>query len=225
MKASEKKALVEALVFAAAEPVSPKQITDAVEEIDRKEARALLDELAEDCRDESRGIYIREVAGGYQMISKPDFAHWIRVFNQDRKAARLSRAALEVLAIVAYRQPMTQPEIADVRGVKSDAPLKTLLGRKLIRIQGRKNVVGRPILYGTTREFLLQFGLRDLKDLPDMEEFEQFIGAEEAALDPDDGEQPVLEDLAEEREGDEPEQDQQPEGGENEAAGEDGQPG
>jgi len=225
MKASEKKALVEALVFAAAEPVSPKQITDAVEEIDRKEARALLDELAETCRDESRGIYIREVAGGYQMISKPDFAHWIRVFNQDRKAARLSRAALEVLAIVAYRQPMTQPEIADVRGVKSDAPLKTLLGRKLIRIQGRKNVVGRPILYGTTREFLLQFGLRDLKDLPDMEEFEQFIGAEEAALDPDDGEQPVLEDLAEEREGDEPEQDQQPEGGENEAAGEDGQPG
>lgn len=225
MKASEKKALVEALVFAAAEPVSPKQITDAVEEIERREARALLEELAESCRDENRGIYIREVAGGFQMISKPDFAHWIRVFNQDRKAARLSRAALEVLAIVAYRQPITQPEIAEVRGVKSDAPLKTLLGRKLIRIQGRKNVVGRPILYGTTREFLLQFGLRDLKDLPDMEEFEQFIGADEAAFDADDGEQPVLEDLAEVQEGEEAEQDERPPAGEDRPGGEEEQPG
>ncbi len=195
MKESEKRALVEALVFAAAEPVSAKQIARTVEEIDRAEATGLLSALAESCRAEDRGIYIREVAGGYQMISKPDFAHWIRELNQDRKAARLSRAALEVLAIVAYRQPVTQPEIADVRGIKSDAPLKTLLGRKLLRIQGRKNVVGRPILYGTTRDFLLQFGLRDIKDLPDMEEFEQFIASEEAAVDPDDGEQPQLEAL------------------------------
>jgi len=193
MKESEKKALVEALVFAAAEPVSAKQIAGAAEEISRAEAADLLEGLVEDCLREDRGIYIREVAGGFQMISKPDFAHWIRVLNQDRKAARLSRAGLEVLAIVAYRQPITQPEISDVRGVKSDAPVKTLLGRKLIRIQGRKNVVGRPILYGTTREFLLQFGLRDLKDLPDMEEFEQFIASEVAEAEAIDGEQPQLE--------------------------------
>ncbi len=195
MKESEKKALVEALVFAAAEPVSAKQISDAVDEISRVEAVALLDELAGACADEWRGIYIREVAGGYQMISKPDFAHWIRTINQDRRATRLSRAALEVLAIVAYRQPVTQPEIADVRGIKSDAPLKTLLGRKLLRIQGRKNVVGRPMLYGTTREFLLQFGLRDLKDLPDMDEFEQFIVTEEAGTLSGDDDQPELEEL------------------------------
>ncbi len=193
MKESEKKALVEALVFAAAEPVSAKQIADAVEEISKTEAQALLEGLATACLEEDRGIYIREVAGGHQMISKPDFAHWIRTINQDRKAARLSRAALEVLAIVAYRQPVTQPEIADVRGIKSDAPLKTLLGRKLLRIQGRKNVVGRPMLYGTTREFLLQFGLRDLKDLPDMEEFEQFIATEEAGPAVVGDEQPELE--------------------------------
>lgn len=204
MKESEKKALVEALVFAAAEPVSAKRIADAVEEISKSEASTLLEELAGSCLEEGRGIYIREVAGGHQMISKPDYAHWIRVLNQDRKAARLSRAALEVLAIVAYRQPVTQPEIAEVRGIKSDAPLKTLLGRKLLRLQGRKNVVGRPMLYGTTREFLLQFGLRDLKDLPDMDEFEQFIATEE--IGPVDGdaaeeeEQPRLEELEKESE-------------------------
>lgn len=199
MKESEKKALVEALVFAAAEPVSAKQIADAVDEISKSEAGTLLEELAGSCLAENRGIYIREIAGGHQMISKPDYAHWIRVVNQDRKAARLSRAALEVLAIVAYRQPITQPEIAEVRGIKSDAPLKTLLGRKLLRIQGRKSVVGRPILYGTTREFLLQFGLRDLKGLPDMDEFEQFIATEEYGPDdeqaPGEENQPQLEEL------------------------------
>ncbi len=200
MKESEKKALVEALVFAAAEPVSAKKIAAAVDEISKDEAKTLLEELAASCLEENRGIYIREVAGGHQMISKPDYAHWIRALNQDRKAARLSRAALEVLAIVAYRQPITQPEIADVRGVQSDAPLKTLLGRKLLRMQGRKNVVGRPILYGTTREFLLQFGLRDLKDLPDMEEFEQFIATEEAGPPHAEGDQPQLEELEKESE-------------------------
>jgi segregation and condensation protein B len=200
MKESEKKALVEALVFAAAEPVSARKIAAAVDEITSEEAKVLLQELAASCLGENRGIYIREVAGGYQMISKPDYAHWIRELNQDRKAARLSRAALEVLAIVAYRQPITQPEIADVRGIMSDAPLKTLLGRKLLRMQGRKNVVGRPILYGTTREFLLQFGLRDLKDLPDMDEFEQFIAAEETGPLSEEGDQPPLEELENEGE-------------------------
>lgn len=211
MKESEKKALVEALVFAAAEPVSAKQISDAVDEISKAEAVTLLEELAGACADEGRGIYIREVAGGYQMISKPDFAHWIRTINQDRRATRLSRAALEVLAIVAYRQPVTQPEIADVRGIKSDAPLKTLLGRKLLRIQGRKNVVGRPMLYGTTREFLLQFGLRDLKDLPDMDEFEQFIVTEEAGTLSVDDDQPELEELVNDSEQDSSENNTAPE--------------
>ena len=169
MKESEKKALVEGAGICRRRTGLGPSRSPACGGRDRQEPRpARL--LSSSCpshlsQRRDRGIYIREVAGGHQMISKPDYAHWIRVLNQDRKAARLSRAALEVLAIVAYRQPITQPEITEVRGIKSDAPLKTLLGRKLLRIQGRKSVVGRPMLYGTTREFLMQFGLRDLKDL------------------------------------------------------------
>jgi len=175
MNESEKKALIEALVFAAADPVSPKKITDLADEITKAEAVRLLEELRLNCEGEDRGIMVRAVAGGFQMVSKPELAPWVRDLNQDRRTARLSKAALEVLAITSYRQPITLPEISEIRGTSSEGPVKTLLSRKMIRILGRKDVVGRPMIYGTTKEFLLHFGLENIADLPDMEEFEEFI--------------------------------------------------
>jgi segregation and condensation protein B len=167
------KAVLEAIVYVLNEPMPASQIAQAlgrpVEDVE-----PLLRELAEDTSRPDRGIFIREVAGGYQMATKPEHHEVIRNFVKNLKQPlKLSQAALETLAVIAYKQPITLPEILEIRGVQGAGVIKTLLERKLITTAGRKNVVGRPILYKTTREFLAQFGLKDLSELPSLKEFEE----------------------------------------------------
>ena len=166
------KAVLEAIVYVLNEPMPASQIAQAlgrpVEEIE-----PVLRELAEETSHADRGIFIREVAGGYQMATKPEHHEVIRNFVRNLKQPlKLSQAALETLAVIAYKQPITMPEILEIRGVQGAGVIKTLIDRKLVTTAGRKNVIGRPILYKTTREFLTQFGLKDLGELPSLKEFE-----------------------------------------------------
>lgn len=167
------KAVLEAIVYVLNEPMPASQIAQAlgspVEEVE-----PLLRELAAESSRPDRGIFIREVAGGYQMATKPEHHEVIRNFVRNlRQPLKLSQAALETLAVIAYKQPITMPEILEIRGVQGAGVIKTLIDRKLVTTAGRKNVVGRPILYKTTREFLTQFGLKDLSELPSLKEFEE----------------------------------------------------
>ena len=146
----------------------------------------LLDELIADYTSDGRGVEIREIAGGYRMATKPECHDAVRLFVKSLKPPmKLSLPALETLAVVAYKQPVTSPEVSEIRGVESGGVLGSLLARKLIATAGRKQVIGRPILYKTTREFLLRFGLRDLAELPSMEEFEKMAAAEIEELEPE----------------------------------------
>ncbi len=141
--------------------------------------RPLIDELIASCASDDRGIEIREIAGGYRMATKPECHDTVRLFAKSLKPAlKLSLPALETLAIIAYKQPVTAPEVNEIRGVDTSAVFGSLLARKLISTAGRKQVIGRPILYKTTREFLLRFGLRDVSELPSMEEFEKLAATE-----------------------------------------------
>ena len=176
----DRKSVVEAIIYAAEEPVTLEQINavlcqEAVENSPGKEEiRSAIAELLAEYRSEGRGIEIKEVAGGYKMATKPEHHEAVRRFVKALKQpVRLSLAALETLAVVAYRQPVTLPEIQEVRGVNATAVVKTLLEKKLVTTAGRKDVIGRPILYRTTRDFLFQFGLKDLSELPSLKEFEE----------------------------------------------------
>jgi segregation and condensation protein B len=166
---AELKPLVEGLLFAAEGPVRPEQIA-ATLEIERSEAAAILQGLAEEYRRAGRGFVVEQVAGGYQFRTRPEHSRWLRRFRKSR-AFRFSRQALETLAIVAYRQPVTRADIDYLRGVDSGGVLKTLLDKRLVRILGKKDIPGRPLLYGTSNEFLELFGLRDLGGLPSLKEF------------------------------------------------------
>jgi segregation and condensation protein B len=167
------KAVLEAVVYVLNEPMPAAQIAQALGR-PLEEVEPLLQELAEDTVRPDRGIFIREVAGGYQMATKPEHHEVIRSFVRNLKQPlKLSQAALETLAVIAYKQPITMPEILEIRGVQGAGVIKTLIDRKLVTTAGRKNVVGRPILYKTTREFLTQFGLKDLSELPSLKEFEE----------------------------------------------------
>jgi segregation and condensation protein B len=169
---AELKALVEAIVYVAEEPVTAAQIAPVVGQPE-EEVRQALAQLASDYGAPQRGLTIREVAGGYKMGTKPEHHEMVREFAKSLKPPlKLSLAALETLAVIAYKQPITAPEIMAIRGVQGAGVLKTLLERKLITTCGRKNVIGRPILYRTTKDFLLQFGLKDLSELPTLKEFE-----------------------------------------------------
>ena len=153
--------------------------------------RPLLDELVASCASDSRGVEIREIAGGYRMATKPECHDAVRLFAKSLKPAlRLSLPALETLAIIAYKQPVTAPEVNEIRGVDASAVFGSLLARKLISTAGRKQVIGRPILYKTTREFLLRFGLKDVSELPSMEEFEKLAATELDEPEPAAGEEP-----------------------------------
>jgi segregation and condensation protein B len=176
------KAQIEAIVYAAETPITLEQIatlTRAAEIPDGEEksrVRAALEELIADYASAGHGIEIRQVAGGYRMSTKPEQHDLVRSFAKSLKPPiRLSLPALETLAVIAYKQPVTVPEISEIRGVDSGGVIATLLDRKLITTGGRKQVIGRPILYKTTKEFLLRFGLRDLNELPSMEEFEKLV--------------------------------------------------
>ncbi len=167
--------VVEAFIFAAEAPLSLERIS-ALTEQPRSEVRAVVEELMQDYTSAQRGFYLTEVAGGYQFRTADELSPWLRKLARDR-ATRFSRAALETLSIVAYRQPVTRAEIEFLRGVDSGGVMKTLLDKNLLRIVGKKDAPGRPLMYGTSRYFLELFGLRDLKDLPTLKEF--------AALDPE----------------------------------------
>ncbi len=167
------KAVIEAAIYITEDPLPVEQIAVAVDEpVER--VRELLARLVQEYAAPDRGLSIREVAGGYKMATKPEHHEAIRRFVRKLQAPlKLSLAALETLAVVAYKQPITAPEIMEVRGVQGAGVLKTLLDRKLIAAAGRKDVLGKPILYKTTREFLIQFGLNSLAELPTLKEFEE----------------------------------------------------
>ena len=167
------KAIIEAAIYITDEPLTSAQIAAALGQPAERVNR-LLDELAAEYNRPERGLSIREIAGGYKMSTKPEHHEAIRTFVKNLKPPlKLSLAALETLAVIAYKQPVTAPEIMDIRGVQGLGVLKTLLDRKLIAAAGRKQVVGKPILYKTTKEFLVQFGLKDLSELPTLKEFEE----------------------------------------------------
>jgi segregation and condensation protein B len=181
------RAAVEALVYVTEEPVSVAQIAAALEHPVGKVQKALIELVAEYEKPE-HGMAIREVAGGYKMATKPEHHEAVRSLVKSLKPPlKLSLAALETLAVVAYKQPITAPEIMEIRGVQGAGVLKTLLERKLVGVAGRKQVIGRPILYKTTKEFLVQFGLKDLNELPSLKEFEEIrrLALAESELQPD----------------------------------------
>jgi segregation and condensation protein B len=168
------KALIEAIIYVAPEPVSLDAIVKSLEDEDRERVKAKLHELMEEFDRPEHGIQIRPIAGGYKFSSKPEHHDVLRKFVKSLKPPiRLSKPALETLAVIAYRQPVTLPEMDEIRGVDCGGVIHTLLERKLVVTAGRKNVVGRPILYRTSRDFLVHFGLKDLGELPSLREFEE----------------------------------------------------
>ena len=178
------KAQLEAIIYAAETPITLDQIVQLVKDSAgiaggtelRSEVLRALTELKVEYSTDAHGIEIREIAGGYRMSTKPEQHDLVRSFAKSLKPPiRLSLPALETLAVIAYKQPVTVPEISEIRGVDSSGVIATLLDRKLITTSGRKDVVGRPILYKTTKEFLLRFGLKDVNELPSMEEFEKLV--------------------------------------------------
>jgi segregation and condensation protein B len=170
-------AAVEAVLFAAAEPVQPKEIAAAFSGATESEVAAAIDALRERYAAGPGGLTVEQVAGAFRLATKPEVGAMVRQFFRQRNRTRLSPAALETLAIIAYRQPITAPEIQAMRGVDPSGALKSLLEKSMVRILGRKKVVGNPLLYGTTKQFLVHFALNQLEDLPSIEEFDEFIGA------------------------------------------------
>jgi segregation and condensation protein B len=167
------KAIVEAVIYLTDEPLSADQIALGLKQSAANVGR-VLDELVAEYSKSEHGVTVREVAGGYKMSTKPEHHEAIRAFVRNLKPPlKLSLPALETLALIAYKQPVTTPEIMEVRGVQGGGVIRTLLDRKLIAEAGRKQVVGKPILYKTTKEFLVQFGLKDLTELPSLKEFEE----------------------------------------------------
>jgi len=181
------KSKIEAIIYATEEPVTLDQIVAVVAaeegEEPKRAIKAAIDELTQDYAREDRGMEIRHVANGFRMATKPEHHDAVRAFAKSLKPPiRLSLPALETLAVIAYKQPVTAPEIGEIRGVDASGVLGTLIDRKLITTAGRKDVIGRPILYKTTKEFLLRFGLNDMSELPSMEEFEKLARESDPTL-------------------------------------------
>ena len=178
---AELKAILEALIFASPEPLTPKQIFKLLETEPKEDVQAAIAELKQDY-DRPGGLQLVEVAGGYQIVTRPELHEWVRNLFHERTTQRLTVQALETLAVIAYRQPVTALEIAEIRGVNTAGVLNTLLERHFIKIVGRKQVVGRPFMYATTKEFLIRFGLNDLTDLPQVEDMAEALGLEAPLL-------------------------------------------
>ena len=176
LPAAEVRAVLEALIYVSPQPLTPRDIEKVMGGVPKKAWQGALEEIRADYARDGRGLQVVEVAGGFQITTRPEYNDWVRELLDPKAPTRLSVQALETLAVIAYKQPVTLPEIIDLRGVKSAGVIKTLLEKRLIRITGRKEVVGRPMLYGTTREFLLHFGLKDVGDLPRIEEFAAILG-------------------------------------------------
>lgn len=175
-------ALLEAIIYVAKEPVTLDAISKVLPDVDRRELEEKLNELIGRYRGSEHGVEIREVADGFRFSTKPEHHEVLKQFIKNQiPPTRLSLAALETLAVIAYKQPVTIPEIQEIRGVHAAGVIKTLLDKKFVTTAGRKEVLGRPILYKTTKEFLIHFGLKDLDELPSMEEFEEIIKNQAAA--------------------------------------------
>jgi len=172
---AEVKAVVEALIFASPDPITPKMLFKLLSDEPKEDVTAALAALKTDYENRP-GLQMVEVAGGYQIVTRPDLHEWVRRLFHERSTQKLTVQGLETLAVIAYKQPITSLEIAEIRGVNTSGVLSTLLERHLIKIVGRKNVVGRPFLYSTTKEFLIRFGLKDLNDLPKIEDMAEALG-------------------------------------------------
>jgi segregation and condensation protein B len=181
LEISELKASVEAALFASDKPVTLAQVAASMDGAERKLLHQVLDELRADYESQRRGFRLVEIAEGWQLVSRPEHAGLIRRLNRLKSSSRLSRPSLETLAIIAYKQPLTKAEIENIRGVNSDGVMHNLLERRLVRTVGRKDVAGRPLLYGTTREFLQAFGLKDLGELPKLAELRDLLQQEPEA--------------------------------------------
>jgi len=178
---AELKAILEALIFASPEPLTPKAMCKLLAAETKEDVQAALAALKEDYK-RPGGLQLAEVAGGYQIVTRSDLHEWVRQLFHERTTQRLTVQALETLAVIAYRQPITALEITEVRGVNTSGVLNTLLERHLIKIVGRKQVVGRPFMYATTKEFLIRFGLNELTDLPKVEDMAEALGLDAPLL-------------------------------------------
>ena len=179
MANSDNKSLIEAIIFASDFPVTAKKICEVVDDVEEEEAEELIRELQTEYETAQRGFKLMEIAGGFEFVTRSEYAIWVKKLFADKRRTRLSRAGLETVAIVAYRQPVTRSDIERIRGVESGGPLRTLLERNLIKISGREKSPGRPLIYRTTDEFLRYFGINDLSDLPHIEEIEDIIQKDE----------------------------------------------
>jgi segregation and condensation protein B len=175
ISSAELKSITEALIFVADEPINVKTIADVID-VDREAVEKALAELVEGYDARASGLQLREIAGGWQIATRPEHHENVRAYLKSKPSAKLSLASLETLAVIAYKQPVTVPEILEIRGVQSPSAIKTLLDKRLIVAKGRKETVGRPMMYGTSKEFLIQFGLKDLSELPSVEDFQDLAG-------------------------------------------------
>ena len=181
LDSAQLKAIVEALVFASPEPLTPKMLFKLLNDEPREDVLTAVKSLQEDYGQRG-GLHLAEVAGGYQITTRPELHDWVRRLFHERTTQKLSVQSLETLAVIAYKQPITAAEIGEIRGVNTSGVLSTLMERHLIKIVGRKNVIGRPFLYGTTKEFLIRFGLKDLNDLPRVEDMAAALGFDAPAI-------------------------------------------
>ena len=172
---AELKSIVEALIFVADEPINAKTIADVID-VDREAVEKAIAGLVEEYDARASGLQLREIAGGWQIATRPEHHENVRAYLKSKPSAKLSLASLETLAVIAYKQPVTVPEILEIRGVQSPSAINTLLDKRLIVAKGRKETVGRPMMYGTSKEFLIQFGLKDLSELPSVEDFQDLAG-------------------------------------------------
>ena len=175
ISATELKAIAEALIFVADEPLDVKLMAKVLR-VDQSLVDEAIQSLVEEYASRSGGLQLRELAGGWQISTRPEHHEHVRSYLKSKPSAKLSLASLETLAVIAYKQPVTVPEILEIRGVQSPSAIKTLLDKRLIVAKGRKETVGRPMMYGTSKEFLIQFGLRDLSELPSIEDFQDLAG-------------------------------------------------
>jgi segregation and condensation protein B len=182
LDARELKAILEAVLFVSPEPVPVARLMSIVGTVSKAELVQALGILTHDLDQDGRGIQLVQVAGGYRLVTKQEYGPWLKRLDKAKAAQKLSRSALESLAIIAYKQPLVRAEIEEIRGVETSGVLRTLCERKLVRIVGRKDVPGRPIMYGTTKFFLEHFGLQDLSQLPPLREFKELGESEQALL-------------------------------------------
>lgn len=178
----EIKSIVEAILFAVSEPISLKQFSQALDGMSTRQIRQLLMQLRDEYRDTNRSFELIEIANGFQICTRPEYHSWIEKIHTRQIRLKLSPAALETLAIVAYKQPVTRVEIEEIRGVNSDSVLTSLIEKGLVRIAGRKPGPGRSLLFATTDDFLQQFGLKDLAELPSIEEIEQILNQAQSEM-------------------------------------------